>query len=136
MPFLYFNAIVGYLTHPITRLHLVPEPNIDAIISLLIQLPVIGIFIWYNERRDSRQTAREDKRDEANVKEREFRDKEWREYLREQREQNNAALGRLADELKVIAEKVAQLHGILSAHDAASKERALLSQQSQNHKDR
>lgn len=111
----------------------VAADNLDAIISLMIQLPVIGIFIWYNERRDARQTDREDKRDDANVKERELRDKEWRDYLREQREQNNAALGRLADELKVIAEKVAQLHGILSAHDAASKERAMLSQ---NHKDR
>lgn len=111
----------------------VAADNLDAIISLMIQLPVIGIFIWYNERRDARQTDREDKRDDANVKERELRDKEWRDYLREQREQNNAALGRLADELKVIAEKVAQLHGILSAHDAASKERVMLSQ---NHKDR
>ncbi len=102
-----------------------PLDNVDAIVSLFIQLPIIGIFIWYNERRDARQTMREDKRDEATAKERDKRDSEWRDYLREQREMNNAALGRLADEIKIIAEKVAQLHGIISAHDAASKERSL-----------
>lgn len=103
-----------------------PADNLDAIISLFIQLPIIGIFIWYNERRDKRQTDREYKRDDITQKEREKRDQEWRDYLREQREQNNAALGRLADEIKTIAEKVAQLYGILAAHDAASKERALI----------
>lgn len=103
-------------------------PSFDAIISLLIQLPVIGIFIWYNERRDKRQSDREDKRDESIKNERESRDKEWRDYLKEQREQNNIALGRLAEEIKDIAEKVAHLHGVVSAHDIASRERALLHQ--------
>lgn len=98
-----------------------------TIASLFIQLPLIGIFIWYNERRDQRQAERDLKRDEALLQERTARDDEWRQYLKEQREQNNAALSRLADEIKVIAEKVAQLHGVLSAHDAASKERASFS---------
>ncbi|MBI5954358.1 MAG: hypothetical protein HY865_22100 [Chloroflexi bacterium] len=98
----------------------------EPIMSLLIQLPLIGIFIWYNERRDTRQAERDLNRDATLQQERKDRDEEWRQYLKEQREQNNAALGRLADEIKTIAEKVAQLHGVLSAHDAASRERTLI----------
>lgn len=75
----------------------------DAVINLLIQIPLVGIFIWFILERDKR----------SDVKQLE-RDQQWREFLKEQREQNNAAIARLAEEIKKIAQQVSHLDDAIS----------------------
>lgn len=84
----------------------------EYLVNLLVQIPLVGVFIWFILERD--------KRSDAALSE---RDKQWREFLAEQREQNNNAISRLAEEIKGISSQVSSLNGIISAHDAASRER-------------
>ena len=46
------------------------------------------------------------------------------EFLREQRMQTNEAIGRLAEEMKGVAQEVARLNGVIISHDTASRTRA------------
>jgi hypothetical protein len=85
----------------------------ETLINLLVQIPLVGIFIWFILERDKRsdtQTA--------------TRENQWMNFLREQREQNNAAIARLAENIESISHEVSRLNGVLSAHDAASKARS------------
>lgn len=72
----------------------------DSVISLLTQIPLVGIFIWFILERDKRSDAKQVERDN-----------QWREFLKEQREQNNGAIARLAEEIKQIAERVSEMQG-------------------------
>lgn len=78
----------------------------DAWISLLIQFPLVGIFVWFtlkiNERNQSAM---------------ERRDSEWREFLKDQRQQNNEALGRIAEEVKSATRMVAVNQSLIVEHD-------------------
>ena len=84
----------------------------EGIVNLLIQIPLVGIFIWFILERDKRSDTNEQKRDE-----------QWREFLAEQREASNLAITRLTDEIKTIGQEVNRLGGMLSAHDIRSQER-------------
>jgi len=83
-------------------------------VNLLMQIPLVGIFVWFILERDKRMDVQQISREE-----------QWREFIKEQREQNNAAIGRLAEEIKCTSIEVSRLNGMLSAHDAASRERML-----------
>jgi Tfp pilus assembly protein PilO len=74
----------------------------DPIINLLIQIPLVGIFIWFILERDKRSDAQQKERDQ-----------QWREFLKEQREQNNAAVSRLAEEQKEMRSEFAKLAGVI-----------------------
>lgn len=87
----------------------------DSIINLLVQIPLVGMFIWFILQRDKLDDAKQLVREEG-----------WRTFLREQREQNNAAIARLAEKIESISHEVSRLNGVLSAHDAASKERSVV----------
>lgn len=95
----------------------------DTVINLLIQIPLVGIFVWSSLETMKRQDAREAKRDDMQATERQARDAAWREFLAEQRSQNNLAIARIAEEVKVVTQEVSKMSAILSAHDASSKER-------------
>ncbi len=97
----------------------------DTIINLLIQIPLVGIFVWSSIETGRRQDARDQKRDEAYASERKERDNAWRDFLSDQREQNNTAISRIAEEVKGNSQEIARMNAILSAHDAASKERSV-----------
>jgi len=90
--------------------HSIMTSSMDAVISLLIQIPLVGIFIWFILERD--------KRGDAALA---ARESQWQMFLREQREQNNQALARLAEELKSMSVEVTRMNGTLTAHDVASK---------------
>jgi len=94
----------------------------QQIISLLIQLPVVGVFAWLMLEIMKRQDQREERRDAAHTTERKERDEAWRQFLAEQREQNNAAVSRIAEEVKIISQEVARMNTVLTSHDAASRE--------------
>lgn len=76
----------------------------DAVINLLIQIPLVGIFILFILERDKRSDAKQLERDQ-----------QWREFLKEQREQNNAAVARLAEEIKKIAQQVSHLDDAITS---------------------
>ncbi len=73
----------------------------ESVISLLTQIPLVGIFIWFILERDKRSDAKQVERDN-----------QWREFLKEQREQNNGAIARLAEEIKKIAERVSEMQDV------------------------
>lgn len=71
------------------------EPIIPAyIVNLLAQIPVVVIFIWFVLKLTASYQAAQDKRDE-----------QWRDFLREQREANNKATARLAEEIKELGKQ-------------------------------
>jgi hypothetical protein len=80
-------------------------PAVD-ITSVLTQLPLVGLFVWFILERDKRQAVTETRRDDA-----------WREFIKEQRGQANEAIGRIADEVKALAQQTSAMSAILIAHD-------------------
>jgi len=76
----------------------------DSYISLLIQIPLVGIFVWFSLRLISIFMASLEKRDE-----------QWRVFLEEQRQSSQDAIahmaGRFADEIKALGKEVAEIKG-------------------------
>lgn len=56
----------------------------DAIVSILLQLPLVGLFIWYSDRKD----------------------KQFQEFLREERAARGDQLRSLTDEIKTLAGEI------------------------------
>jgi hypothetical protein len=78
----------------------------DYIVNLLVQVPLVGIFIWYNLQQQKifqeSQMAR---------------DKEWREFLSEQRISFSAGLSRIAEEVKNSSTKLSEVGTLMVLHD-------------------
>ena len=85
--------------------------DFNSFISLLIQIPLVGIFVWFVLERDKRMESSAIKRDA-----------DWRAFLREQREQNNAALSRLADEIKSIGQLTATSNTLITQNQSLLRE--------------
>jgi hypothetical protein len=85
----------------------------ESAIQLLLQLPIVGIFVFFilewSKRMEKSQEDRETK---------------WREFLREEREQRSENARRLAEEIKSVSQEVSRMSGIITAHDARSQVRA------------
>ncbi len=85
-------------------------------ISLLVQVPLVGIFIWFTLKIVDRF-----------LKTLEQRDIQWQAFLTQQREETNKSLAdlaaRLGDEIRATAIEVARINGVLTTHDARSQER-------------
>ena len=94
----------------------------EQYIGLLVQVPLVGIFIFFTLRLIGIFNATIEKREAAWSAAMEKRDEEWRTFLSEQSTTSNdtiVALGaRFGNEIKEVGEKVATLTGILLAHDA------------------
>lgn len=56
----------------------------DTIISILLQLPIVGLFVWYSDRKD----------------------KQFQEFLREERAAR-------AEQIKSLAEEIKDLTGVM-----------------------
>jgi Na+/phosphate symporter len=82
----------------------------DAVVSLLIQVPLVGIFVWFTLSVMKQNQLSSEKRDG-----------EWRDFLREQRESSNHALSRIAEEVKVMSQQLAAMQSMLTQHDLAMK---------------
>lgn len=72
----------------------------DAYVNLLIQVPLVGIFVWFAHKQTQLFIEAQEKRDAS-----------WREFFKNQQDAVNAALGRLAEEIKTNGEKIAELRG-------------------------
>lgn len=82
----------------------------EVVGNLLAQVPLVGIFVFFilewSKRLEKSQADR---------------DSQWREFLREEREQRNEAIGRLAEEINAVLSEVSRMSGALAAHDARSQ---------------
>lgn len=78
--------------------------NVDAYIGLLIQIPLVGIFVWFSL-----------KLIDMFLKSIDTRDAQWRSFIEQERKANADALGymasKFADEIRVIGKEVAELRG-------------------------
>ena len=88
----------------------------ETYIGLLIQVPLVGVFIWFTLKIVDRFMASLD-----------ARDKQWQDFLAQQRKETNEAMTslatRLGEEIKLVTNEVSKFNGILSAHDARQQER-------------
>ena len=78
--------------------------NFESYFSLLVQVPLVGIFVWFALKLiNSFQTSLEK------------RDTQWQAFLEEQRTTFHDALttmgGRFGDEIRNLAKEVAELKG-------------------------
>jgi hypothetical protein len=96
----------------------------DAILSLLIQIPLVGIFVWFSLRLIKIFLDELQSRANRETDERSKRDQDWREFLREQSVTNSVITGRLAEEIKALAAQVAATNVLISQHDQAMRETA------------
>ncbi len=72
----------------------------NSYISLLIQIPLVGIFVWYSSRQNKDFLDAMAKRDE-----------QWRAFLHEHTESTNAAISRIAEEVKSLGREVSEMRG-------------------------
>ena len=70
--------------------------DIDSALSLLVQIPIVGIFVWYVLKSS----------------------KDWREWLRDRDKQQDAVIARLTRELERLTEHVDMLTRVMLYHDA------------------
>lgn len=79
----------------------------DAYISLLIQIPLVGIFVWFTLKIIKTFMDFLEKRDAS-----------WQAFLDNQRKQNNEAVAhmaeRFASEIREIGKEVAAMRGLLN----------------------
>ncbi len=83
-----------------------------SLYSLLAQIPLVGIFIWFVLEMMKRYGE-----------ERSSRDVQWREFLKDLRDAQNVAIARLAEEIKCIAIEVAQMRESLNRHEVNTERR-------------
>lgn len=103
-------------------------------IGLLIQVPIVGIFIFFTLKLigifmtaltqfQEAQKQRDAQWENALIQ----RDEQWQDFLKEQREITNNAItslaARLGEEIKNVAQEVAKLEGLMLAHDAQARNR-------------
>lgn len=91
----------------------------DTAINLLLQIPLAGVVVFVvvlflRHLKDYNTEI---------IKFLNSQDISTRDFLREQRQQGNEAVARLAEEIKEIGKEVARMNGVLSAHDARAQER-------------
>lgn len=79
--------------------------NVSDYIGLLIQVPLVGVFIWFALKQTSMFLDSIEKRDT-----------QWQQFLKEQREATDASMqnlaARLGDEIKSLSQEVAELRGV------------------------
>lgn len=81
-------------------------PSIEGWIGLAVQIPLVGIFVWFSLQLISYFLKSIDTRDAA-----------WREFMSQQREANNQAIGNMAtrfsDEIRTLGKEIAELRGAI-----------------------
>ncbi len=83
-----------------------PKTMLDPVISLLIQVPLVGVFIWFALQLTKNAQTSQDKRDA-----------EWRQFLIEERKARSDSTGRLAEEIKEATKLLGQMQALMISHD-------------------
>jgi len=76
------------------------EAAINSYIGLLIQVPLVGMFIWFTLRQNKDFLTAMERRDE-----------QWREFLNKHTESTNQAIGRIAEEVKQLGREISEMRG-------------------------
>ena len=72
----------------------------NSYIGLLVQVPLVGMFIWFTLRQNKDFLDAMGKRDE-----------QWRNFLEHQTKSTNDAISRIAEEVKSLGREVSELRG-------------------------
>jgi Na+/phosphate symporter len=72
----------------------------ESYISLLMQIPLVGMFIWFTIRQNHDFLSAMEKRDE-----------QWRVFLKAQTDSRNDAIARIAEEVKNLGREISELRG-------------------------
>lgn len=83
-----------------------------SLVSLLSQIPLVGIFIWFVLTMMDRYS-----------KERSERDAQWREFLKELRDAQSQTISRLAEEIRGMSIEVVQVRESLNRHEVNTERR-------------
>jgi len=92
-------------------------------ITILVQIPIIAAFIWFVLEMNKRQKEYDEKREISAAEEREKRDKEWRDFLSNERRASEATLGKVANRLDSLGEVIEKHDQKLDMAIAVMKER-------------
>lgn len=84
----------------------------STILSLLAQIPLVGIFVWFVLEMMKRYSAEQTERDN-----------QWRTFLRELREAQDRSLTLLAEEINDMACQVASMKDTLNRHEINTEKR-------------
>ncbi len=108
--------------------------TVEWVIGLAGQVPLVGVFIWFTLRLlHLGQAEREAGKDMSARVMNEWRqymlarDTEWRQFLVDERQARSESMGRLAEEMKSLAQAQVSLEKSLLSHDELLKD--LLEQQ-------
>ena len=85
--------------------------EVQTIVNLLAQVPLVGIFVWFVLKTGDRNQAAQEKRDE-----------QWRIFLQQQSDTHAKSVGRLAEEIKELSKQTHGLTQVLIAHDKRAAE--------------
>ncbi len=89
----------------------------EPLSNLLVQVPLVGMFIYFILEWSKRMEKSQAERDE-----------QWRQFLVEERIHRADAIGRLAEDIKSLSALVNQMSGQLTAHDARVRSRTYTSE--------
>ncbi len=89
----------------------------QTVLSLLVQVPLVGLFIWFSLQQQKLHAESQAKRDADNLAIQNKRDEEWRIFLIEQRKANNEAVAEVAKELKENTVILASVQTTMTIHD-------------------
>lgn len=119
------------------------DPQTSA--NVLIQYPLAGVIVilvgvflyflkdWAKIERDARAAESAADRHARSEEQKAMRDfiaiqnELFLQSVKDIRDAHNLSMARLAEEIKINSAKIGELSGILTAHDAASKERRIVS---------
>jgi len=89
----------------------------EPLANLLVQVPLVGMFIYFILEWSKRMERSQAERDE-----------QWRQFLVEERVHRAEAIGRLAEDIKALSALVHQLSGQITAHDIRMQSRTYSSE--------
>lgn len=107
--------------------------NWTPFISLAIQIPLVGVFIWFTlqlqKRHDDSQALRnkdwrdfvKQQRDDHLAHELSMQE-QWREFLAKSDKENNEVLDRLAREIETMSANLTASNSLIMAHDTTTRE--------------
>lgn len=93
------------------------------LISLLVQIPLVGIFVWFTLRMSSDYRADTNRRDDQWQKFIEQQNEVWRNFIRELVERSSEAEDMTSQRLAELAQIIRQLLDKFESHDARGRPR-------------
>ena len=84
--------------------------DVTQLIPLLIQVPLVGAFMWFVLELNKRQNDGLEKRD-----------RDWREFLVEERAHRGEDTARVADEIKELVKNTIATNTLITQHDSRER---------------